>query len=200
LVEINLKERKKEQGSSIYAIRTTIGQEKLVANAIQLRVKNDNLKIKALLVPQVLKGYLFVEALEAAVVTQAIRGIKHVRGYNVVGKVDISEIEHFLIPAPPTKGLNVNDIVEIISGPFKGEKAKITRIDSSKDEVILELFESPYPIPIRVHADFIKLIQSSLESEKKEEKKLSKKETTEKSEEIEVSEEGTEEKEVSFKI
>ncbi|MHA1831010.1 MAG: hypothetical protein ACTSWR_05700, partial [Candidatus Helarchaeota archaeon] len=72
MVEINLKERKKEQGSSIYAIRTTIGQEKLVANAIQLRVKNDNLKIKALLVPQVLKGYLFVEALEAAVVTQAI--------------------------------------------------------------------------------------------------------------------------------
>ncbi|MBD3227364.1 MAG: transcription elongation factor Spt5 [Candidatus Lokiarchaeota archaeon] len=169
MAEISIKERKKKQGSSIFAIRTTIGQEKLVAQAMVLRIENKDIDIKAILVPQVLKGYIFVEAMEAATVSQCIRGLRHVRGYDVVGKVDISEIEHFLIPTPPTQGLNVNDVVEIISGPFKGEKAKITRIDSSKDEVILELFESPYPIPIRVHGDFIKLVRSSEEKGEEEE-------------------------------
>jgi len=167
LAEIHIKERKKEQGSSIFAIRTTIGQEKLVSDAIQLRVEKEGVKIKAILVPQVLKGYIFIEAMEAATVSQVIRGLRHVRGYNVVGKVDISEIEHFLIPAPPTQGLNVNDVIEIISGPFKGEKAKITRIEASKDEVILELLESPYPIPVKVHADFIKLVRSADTKEEK---------------------------------
>jgi transcriptional antiterminator NusG len=197
MAEISIKERKKDQGTSIFAIRTTIGQEKLVASAIRLRVRNTGVDIKAILVPQVLKGYLFVEAQEAATVTQAIQGLRHVRGYNVVGKVDITEIEHFLIPAPPTQGLNVNDVVEIISGPFKGEKAKITRIDESKDEVILELFESPYPIPIRVHADFIKLIHSSLE--KLEEKERKEAEEAEK-EEGTLEEEEEEEEETFFKL
>ena len=211
MAEIHIKERKREQGSSIFAIRTTIGQEKLVSSAIQLRVQNTNVKIKTILVPQILKGYIFIEAMESATITQAIRGLRHIRGYNVVGKVDINEIEHFLIPAPPTQGLNVKDVVEIISGPFKGEKAKITRIDASKDEVILELFESPYPIPIRVHADFIKLLQSSNETpvlSGKERKKKggrgkgkrSKAKETKKKESTTKEEEEEEEEEPYFKI
>ncbi len=198
VAEIHIKERrKKEQGSSIYVVRTTIGQEKLVAKSIQLRVENEGVKIKAILVPDTLRGYIFVEAMEIATVADAIRGLRHVRGYNAVGKVDISEIEPFLIPAPPTQGLNVNDVVEIVSGPFKGEKAKITRIDSAKDEVILELFESPYPIPIRVHADYIRLVQSSEEKEGAEERR---KEKGVSEEEISSKEEEEEEKEVFFKL
>jgi len=166
LAEIQIPNRraKEDKVLSIFAVRVTIGQERLVANAMEQRVQNENLQLKAVLIPQGLKGYLFVECMEAAEVAQAIRGLRHVRGYSVVGKVELTELEHFLIPTPPTKGLNINDIVEIISGPFKSEKAKITRIDSSKDEVILELYESQYPIPIRVHADFIKLIQASEEA------------------------------------
>ena len=59
----------------------------------------------------------------------------------------------------------MGDIVEIIGGPFKGEKAKITRVDTTKDEVILELFESTHPIPIKVHADYIKKIMSKDDAE-----------------------------------
>lgn len=61
--------------------------------------------------------------------------------------------------------MEVGDIVEIIGGPFKGEKAKITRVDTTKDEVILELSESIRPIPIKVHADYIKKILSEEEGE-----------------------------------
>ncbi len=60
-----------------------------------------------------------------------------------------------------------NDIVEIISGPFKREKAKVKKIDELKDEVIVELLEATVPIPITVKMDSVKVIRR--EGEKSEE-------------------------------
>ena len=148
-----------ERGSSLFAIRTTIGQEKGVAHLISKRVEAMGLKtFKAVLVPEQLKGYVFIEAVEAEEVQQACIGVPHIRG-KPIGKINIADIEHFLIPRVPTEGLSVGDLVEIIGGPFKGERAKVTRIDNTKEEVTLELLESTYPIPIKVHADYIKLIE-----------------------------------------
>ena len=61
-----------------------------------------------------------------------------------------------------------NDVVEIISGPFKGENAKVQRIDQIKEEVIVELLEAAVPIPITVKLDSVKVIRR--EKEEKEEK------------------------------
>jgi transcriptional antiterminator NusG len=58
-----------------------------------------------------------------------------------------------------------NDIVEIISGPFKRENAKVTRIDQQKEEVVVELLESAVPIPITVKLDTIKVIRREGEEE-----------------------------------
>jgi len=52
-----------------------------------------------------------------------------------------------------------NDIVEIISGPFKRENAKITRVDKVKEEVVVELLESAVPIPITLKMDAVKVIR-----------------------------------------
>ena len=52
-----------------------------------------------------------------------------------------------------------NDIAEIISGPFKREKCKITRIDKTKEEVVVELLEAAVPIPITLKIDAIKVIR-----------------------------------------
>ena len=49
--------------------------------------------------------------------------------------------------------------MELISGPFKGEKAKVVRIDESKEDVVLELIEATVPIPVTVKGDQIRLIQ-----------------------------------------
>jgi transcriptional antiterminator NusG len=148
-----------EGETSLFAIRTTIGQEKGVAQLIMKRMESLGLKsFKAILVPDQLKGYVFVEAFKSEDVQQACLGVPHIRG-KPIGKISINDIEHFLIPRVPTEGLGVSDLVEIISGPFKGEKAKVTRIDTTKEEVTLELLESAYPIPIKVHADYIKLIE-----------------------------------------
>jgi transcriptional antiterminator NusG len=144
----------------IFAVRTTAGQEKNVANLIAARVETDKLPIKAILVPETLKGYVFIEADGPHFVEEAIAGIKHARS-RVPGVVDFSEVERYIVVKPVIEELNINDLVEIIGGPFKGMKAKITRIDRTKEEVTLELLEATFTLPITVHADYVKLAEKA---------------------------------------
>jgi len=146
--------------TSVFAIRTTAGQEKNVANLIAIRIESAKLPVKAVLVPEMLKGYVFVEAEGPHFVEEAIAGIKHVRS-RVPGIVSFSEVERYIVVKPVIEELDVGDVVEIISGPFKGMKAKITRIEKTKSEVILELLEATFTLPITVHADYVKIVEKA---------------------------------------
>ena len=64
------------------------------------------------------------------------------------------------------KNIQKKDIVEIISGPFKGENAKVSRIDRIKEDVVVELVEAAVPIPITVKIDAVKVIRRDTEEEK----------------------------------
>ena len=64
--------------------------------------------------------------------------------------------------------MEVGDIIELTSGPFRGERARIIRIDEGKEEITVELFEATVPIPVTVRGDFVKVIQKK---EKEEEAK-----------------------------
>jgi transcriptional antiterminator NusG len=75
--------------------------------------------------------------------------------------VSFSEIERYIIRKPVLEDVDEDDVVEIIGGPFKGMRAKITRIDKSKDEVTLELLEATFTLPITVHSDYVKLIEKA---------------------------------------
>jgi transcriptional antiterminator NusG len=146
--------------TSVFAVRTTAGQEKNVANLIAVRIEGSKLPIKAVLVPEMLKGYVFVEAEGPHFVEEAIAGIKHVRS-RVPGIVSFSEVEKYIVVKPVIEELDVEDVVEIISGPFKGMRAKITRIDKTKSEVTLELLEATFTLPITVHADYVKVVEKA---------------------------------------
>lgn len=142
----------------IFAVRTTAGQEKNVANLIADRVKTNKLPVDAILVPETLRGYLFVEAEGPHFIDQAITGIKHVRS-RVPGIVSFSEIERYVVVKPVIEELDEEDVVEIIGGPFKGMRAKINRVDRTKEEVTIELLEATFTLPITVHADYVKLVE-----------------------------------------
>lgn len=141
-------------------MRTTAGQEKNVANLIAAKVETTKLPIKAVVVPEMLKGYVFVEAEGPHFVEEAISGIKHVRS-RVPGIVSFSEIERYIVVKSVIEELGIDDVVEIISGPFKGMRAKITRIDKTKGEVTLELLEATFTLPITVNADYVKLVEKA---------------------------------------
>jgi len=142
----------------IFAVRTTAGQEKNVANLLAARVETGKLPIRAILVPEMLKGYVFIEADGPHFVEKAITGIKHVRS-RVPGIVDFSEVERYIVIKPVIEELDEEDIVEVVGGPFKGMRARITRIDRTKEEVTLELLEATFTMPITVHADYVKLVE-----------------------------------------
>lgn len=150
--------------TSVFAIRTTAGQERNVANLITIRVSAAKLPIKAILVPEMLKGYIFVEAEGPHFVEDAIAGIKHVRS-RVPGIVNFSEVERYIVIRPVIEELNVDDVVEVVSGPFKSMRAKITRIDKTKSEVVLELLEATFTLPITVHAEYVKIVQKAKKEE-----------------------------------
>ncbi|MDI6820353.1 MAG: transcription elongation factor Spt5 [Candidatus Hodarchaeaceae archaeon] len=145
---------------AVFAVRTTIGQEKAAADMIATRARNFNLPVKAVLAPEGIRGYVFVEALEETAVEQARAGIKHAKGV-VEGEIPFNEIEHFLTPKPVVVGMEVGDIVELISGPFRGERARIIRVDELKEEITVELFEATVPIPVTVRGDFVKVIEKT---------------------------------------
>lgn len=151
--------------SSIFAIRTTVGQERAVAEIIERRVRGSkNLDIKAIMVPEMLNGYVFIEAGSLKDVLTATAGIPHVRG-QVSGRIKFEDIEHLITVKSQVSMMSAGDIVEVIRGPFRGERATILRVDPNREEVVLELIESPNPIPIRVHADYVKLVERREETE-----------------------------------
>jgi len=156
--------QKKRKSTSIYTLRTTIGQEKAVAELIANRVKLHALSIKSILVPETLRGYLFIETAKRGTIDEATSGLSHIRGS--VGKMSsVTELSHFLIPRPPTEGIIPGDIVEITGGPFKSTRAKVTRVDSAKEEVTVELLDAPAPIPIRVHGDYVRKVEDRIEAD-----------------------------------
>ncbi len=153
---------KKEELSQvkIFAVKTTTGQERNVARLIATKVEMTHIPIKALLVPDTLKGYVFIEADGPHLVEEAIAGVRHVRS-RIPGLISFNEIERYIVRKPVMEDLNEDDVVEITGGPFKGMRAKITRLDKSKGEVTLELLEATFTLPITVHSDYVKLVEKA---------------------------------------
>ncbi len=142
----------------IYAFRTLVGQEKNVARLLARNVKNSELEVNSILVPDTLRGYILVETSSKIDMQDPALKVPNLRG-SVEGEISFEEIKGFLNPEPIIASVKKGSIVELISGPFKGEKAKVVRIDESKEEVVLELIEAAIPIPVTVKGDQIRLIQ-----------------------------------------
>jgi len=151
----------------IYALRTTANREDQVMDFITSNAQKKKLNVYSIVRPHGMRGYIFVEAETKSDVEQASHNIPYARG--VLPKpINFSEIEHMFEEVKTEVNIKKNDIVEIISGPFKREQAKISRIDKTNDEVVVELIEAAVPIPITLKIDAVKVIRRD-EEEKQEE-------------------------------
>jgi len=151
----------------IYALRTTANREEQVLEFVSSNAKKRNLAVYSLTHPYGMKGYIFIEAETVEDIERAYQGVPYARGL-LKHPVNYQEIEHMLEQAKTQVNIQINDIVEIISGPFKREKAKITRIDKQKEEIVVELLEAAVPIPITVKMDSVKVIRREGEEQKEE--------------------------------
>jgi len=146
--EENQESGRKEAG--IYALRTTANREDQVMDFVSSNAQHG------------MRGYIFLEAATRTDAEQAAFNVPYARGI-LPKEVSYKEIEHMLEQAKVERNIKKNDICEIISGPFKRETAKITRIDKAKEEVVVELLEAAVPIPITVKMDAVKVIRRETE-------------------------------------
>jgi len=144
---------------SILILKTSIGHERAVVDGVAGKAKIGNDKgIFALLAPGKLDGYVFMEAMNTDLVRETCRGVRKAKGL-VDGETNLTEIEHFLTPKPLVSGISEGDVVELVAGPFKGEKARVQKIDESKEEITVELFEATVPIPVTVRGDSVRVLE-----------------------------------------
>lgn len=153
--------------TKIFSIKTQVGKEQNTADMIASRAEKSKIDIPSILVTPELRGYIFVEGTDRERVKDMIKTISYARNM-LDGDIPIEQIEHFLVPASAVAKISEGDVVEMVAGPFRGETAKVTHIDDTKEEITVELFESVVPIPITVRGEQVRVIKRKEDEAKKE--------------------------------
>jgi transcription termination/antitermination protein NusG len=146
------------QMTHIYALRTTANREDQVMDFVGSNIVKKKLEVYSVIRPHGMRGYIFLEANKRAEAEQAAFNVPYARGI-LPKEIEYKEIEHMLEQVKREINIKKNDIAEISSGPFKRENCKITRIDKTKGEVVVELLDAAVPIPITVKMDSVKVIR-----------------------------------------
>ncbi|HYA71429.1 MAG TPA: transcription elongation factor Spt5, partial [Thermoplasmata archaeon] len=143
---------------AVLAIKTSRGYEREVADTLLARAEEKADVVFSLLVPSALRGYVFAEGMSFEGVREMLKGIRKARGL-VEGETTLKEVEPLLVPKITVEGFVEGAIVELISGPFKGEKARVKKIDQAKEEITVELIEAVVPIPVTVRGDHVRMLE-----------------------------------------
>ncbi len=149
----------------IYIVRVASKQERVVAMMLERKAKTDNLNVYSIFIPESIKGYIFVEVDEENTILNLINGVKYVKGI-LKSVVDLEEIKNMVkVEEKPEEKISIGDVVEITSGPFKGENAKVTQIDEAKKEYVVLPLEVAISLPIKLKSSHLKLVKKAGESE-----------------------------------
>ena len=142
----------------IFGLRTAANREDQVVDYLISKLQKTPAGILAVIRPHGMRGYIFVEATSKLDAETVLQGVPYARGI-LPSEIPYPEIEHMLEQVKVEMNVHKGDIVEIISGPFKRENAKVMRINKQKEEIVVELLESAVPIPITVKMDAVKVIR-----------------------------------------
>jgi transcription termination/antitermination protein NusG len=147
----------------IFIIKVTTNKEERVIDMISDRVNKKALNVFSVLRPHGLRGYILLEAEDRESAEEAAFDLPYVKG--IIGKtINYEEIKNMIEPSAATVSIKEGDIVEMISEPFKKEKAKVIRIDKQKEEVVVSLLGAVVPLPVTVKLDNVKVIRREEEN------------------------------------
>ena len=157
-----------KEKTKIFSVKTQVGKEQNAADLVNVRADKSKLEIPSILVTPELRGYIFIEGYVKERINDMIKTVSYARNM-LDGDIPIDQIEHFLVPTSAVAKIEEGDVVEMIAGPFRGETAKVTHIDDTKEEITVELFESVVPIPITVRGEQVRVVKRKEEDKKEEE-------------------------------
>jgi transcriptional antiterminator NusG len=148
----------RENDSQIYIVKVTTNKEDKALEMIADKVKKKEIDIYAIARPHGLRGYIFLESPDHKHAEDAVFNLPYVKG--IIGEtVTYAKVKQMLEPVAADIKIEKNDIIEIISEPFKNEKAKVVRVDKAKNETVVSLLGAAVPIPVTVKLDNIRVIR-----------------------------------------
>jgi len=151
----------------IFVVRVTTNKEDQAADLIANRAEKLKSNVFSVSRPHGLRGYILLEALDTESAEQAVFNLPYVKGI-ITKPITYKEIETMMQPVVTAINIEKGDIVEMLTEPFKREKAKVVRIDKAREEVVVELLEAAVPIPVTVKIDNVKVIRRTAAEEEEE--------------------------------
>jgi transcriptional antiterminator NusG len=140
-----------------FVVKVTIGQESIISNILQNKAAKSDLPIYSILVVDGLKGYIIVEAEDEVACRQFVTKTNNIKG--VLNKpLSTEELSKMIVSKSYNQEVGVGDIVEFTSGPFRGYKAKVLKVDDSKNDITVELMDVVVPIPVTAKINTTKII------------------------------------------
>ena len=73
----------------------------------------------------------------------------------------IEEINKLVEVKNLSQMIEKGDTVEFTSGPFKGYKAKVIKVEPAKEEITVELMDVAVPIPVTTKASIARVVQKA---------------------------------------
>jgi len=154
----------------IFVVKVTTNKEDQAADLIKGRIEKKKLEVYSIIRPHGLRGYIIIEVANTENAERAVFNLPYVKGL-IKKQITYKEIETMVKPVAATINIEKGDIVEMLTEPFKREKARVKRINKQKEEVVVELLEAAVPIPVTVKIDNVKVIRRTKEEIEEENKK-----------------------------
>ena len=125
---------------------------------ISERAEKKNIKVYSVSRPHGLRGYVLLEAEDRESAEESVFNLPYVKG--IIGKtIGYEEIKDMIEPSVEAISIKEGDIVEMIGTTFKGEKAKVQKINKGKEEVVVNLLGAVVSFPVTVKVDNVKVIR-----------------------------------------
>lgn len=142
----------------IFIIKVITNKEERAIEMIADRATKKNLNVYSVSRPHGLRGYVLLEAENRESAEEAVFNLPYVKG--IIGKtISYDEIKSMVEPSVVAISIKEGDIVEMIGATFKGEKAKVLRVDKQKEEVVVSLLGAAVSFPVTVKIDNVKVIR-----------------------------------------
>lgn len=107
-----------------------------------------------------MRGYLILEVQDENAARELILDEPHVKGI-LPKPLSEEDLNKMLEVKKVAQEIGVNDIIEFVSGPFKGYKAKVIKVEHTKEEITVELMDVAVPIPVTTKAGIARIVQKA---------------------------------------
>jgi len=142
----------------IFIIKVITNKEERAIEMISERAEKKNISVYSVSRPHGLRGYILLEAEDRESAEESVFNLPYIKG--IIGKtISYDEIKNMIEPSVKTVSIKEGDIVEMIGTTFKGEKAKVLRVDKQKEEVVVSLLGAAVSFPVTVKIDNVKVIR-----------------------------------------